>query len=434
MPTIFLAILLAIDTPANDHVAAAKSFIEAMNRADYAAAFAPFDATMQKAMPIEKLKETWEAVNNQVGPFKQFVGSRSEPRSGFDRIFVTCEFEKAKLDVRVVFDKDHKIAGLGFQPAKPPVEYKSPEYVDPKSFSESEVTLNPESEWKLGGTLTLPNGEGPFPVVVLVHGSGSHDRDETLGSNKPFKDLAGGLASRGIAVLRYDKRNYVHQAKIKVETFTINEEVLDDVHAAVKLVKNTPKIDAKRIYVIGHSLGAMAAPKIAATDSDLAGIVLMAGAARPLQDLIIEQLTYIGSLPGPNGEGAKKMLADVRESLAKVGDPKLLAEMKDSERPMGMPPAYWRSLKILEPAPTAGKLTCRVLVLHGDRDYQITLDDFALFEKALAGKSNATLKRFANLNHLFMDGQGKATPEEYQKAGNVAKEVIETIATWAKTP
>lgn len=434
MYALLFAALLNTDPPATDHVVAAKSFIEAMNRADYAAAFAPFDATMQKAMPVEKLQETWEAVNKQVGKFKQFVGTRSEPRSGFDRIFVTCEFEKAKLDVRVVFDKDHKIAGLGIQPAKPPVEYKSPEYVDAKSFSESEILLNPDSEWKLGGTLSVPNGEGPFPAVVLVHGSGAHDRDETLASNKPFRDLADGLASRGIAVLRYDKRNYAHQAKIKVETFTINDEVIDDVHAAVKLLKNNPKIDPKRIFVIGHSLGAMAAPRIATVDSDIQGIVLMAGAARPLQDLIVEQLTYIGSLPGPQGEGAKKMLADVKDFLAKIGDPKLLAEMKDTERPMGMPPAYWRSLKILDPAPTAGKLNCRVLVLHGDRDYQVTLDDFALFEKALSGKPNASLRRFANLNHLFMDGKGKATPDEYLKAGNVAKEVVEMIAEWVKNP
>ena len=88
--------------------------------------------------------------------------------------------------------------------------------------------------------------------------------------------------------------------------------------------------------------------------------------------------------------------------------------------------------ELVEPAPTAGSLNCRVLVLHGDRDYQVTLDDFALFEKALAGKSTATLKRFENLNHLFMDGKGKATPADYDKVGHVAREVIETISGWMK--
>jgi fermentation-respiration switch protein FrsA (DUF1100 family) len=148
--------------------------------------------------------------------------------------------------------------------------------------------------------------------------------------------------------------------------------------------------------------------------------------------VVIDQLTYIASLPGPNGEGAKEMLPKMKEQLAKVGDPKSLAAMPDSEKPMGMSAKYWMSIHDLDPAPTAGKLNCKILVLQGDRDYQVTLDDFALFEKALHGKSNATLKRFANLNHLFMDGTGKATPADYEKVGHVAPEVIETIAGWIK--
>jgi len=125
-------------------------------------------------------------------------------------------------------------------------------------------------------------------------------------------------------------------------------------------------------------------------------------------------------------------LPKMKEQLARVKDPKLLAEMPDSEKPMGMPAKYWISLRTLDPAPTAGKLNCRVLVLQADRDYQVTLEDFALFEKALAGKPKATLKRFANLNHLFMEGTGKATPAEYEKTGHVARDVIDTIADWIK--
>jgi hypothetical protein len=304
--------------------------------------------------------------------------------------------------------------------------------VKPDSFRESEVTLNAGGEWPLNGIVSMPVGQGPFPGVVLVHGSGSHDRDESIVPNKPFRDLAQGLASRGIAVLRYDKRNYVHGPKIDVAKFTVKEEVLDDALAGAELLRHTPGIDPARVYILGHSLGAMVAPKAAATDPKLAGIILLAGAARPLEDVVIDQLTYIASLPGPNGEGAKEMLPKIKEQLAKVKDPKLLAAMPDSEQPMGMSAKYWASIHELDPAPTAGKLNCKILVLQGDRDYQVTLDDFALFEKALHGKSNATLKRFANLNHLFIDGTGKATPAEYEKAGHVAPEVIDTIAMWLK--
>jgi uncharacterized protein len=424
--------LVAAEPPAGDHAARAKLFLDLLNRGEYAKAVEPFDDAMIKAMPAEKLKSTWEGLTKQVGAFKESGGSRAETRGKYELIFIPCTFEKMKLDMRLAFDSDHKIAGMGFQPPKPPVEYKAPDYVKPDAFKESEVTLNEGGEWPLQAILSLPQGDGPFPALVLVHGSGSHDRDETLLSNKPFRDLAGGLASRGIAVLRYDKRNYVHGPKIDASKFTVQEEVLDDALAAAALLRKTPRVDPKRIFVLGHSLGGMAAPKIAMTDPQLAGIVIMAGAARPLEDVVIDQLTYISTLPGPNGEGAKELLPKMKEQLARVKDPKLLAEMPESEKPMGMPPKYWISLKGLDPAPTAGKAQCRVLVLQADRDYQVTLEDFALFEKALAGKPSATLKRFANLNHLFMEGTGKATPAEYEKTGHVAREVIDTIAQWIK--
>jgi uncharacterized protein len=422
--------LTIADLPANDHVGRAKEFVELLKKGDFTKAVEPFTETMIKAMPADKLKETWELVNKQAGAFKEMTGTRTETKGKYELVFVGAEFEKAKLEVRVVFDTEHKIAGLGFQPPKPAVEYKSPEYVKPDSFRESDVTLNAGGEWPLKGNVSMPVGQGPFPGIVLVHGSGSHDRDESLWSNKPFRDLAQGLASRGIAVLRYDKRNHVHGPKIDVAKFTVKEEVLDDALAGAELLRHTPGVDPARVYILGHSLGAMVAPKAAATDPKLAGIILLAGAARPLEDVVIDQLTYIASLPGANGEGAKEMLPKMKEQLAKVKDPKSLAAMPDSEKPMGMSATYWISIHELDPAPTAGKLNCKILVLQGDRDYQVTLDDFALFEKALQGKANATLKRFANLNHLFMDGIGKATPAEYEKVGHVAPEVIDTIAGW----
>lgn len=413
-----------------DNVARAKAFVETLQRGDFVGAAATFDDRMTSALPPPKLKEAWEGLAKQFGALKSIGAARAERRGPIELVYVTCEFEKTKLDIRLAFGPDSKIGGMGFQPNKPPVEYQSPDYVDAKSFSEKEVTLNPGTEWTLPGIVSIPNGKGPFPAVVLVHGSGSHDRDESLGPNKPFRDLAGGLASRGIAVLRYDKRNYVHGTKIKPEKFTIQEEVIDDALAGVALLRKLPQVDGFRVYVLGHSLGAMAAPKMAATDKGIAGIVLMAGAARPLEDVIIDQLTYISSLPGPNSAGAKEMLPKLKEQLARVKDPKALAAMPESERPMGMPPSYWISLRTLDPATTAGKLACRVLVLQGDRDYQVTLEDFTLLERALAGNPKAELRRFANQNHLFMEGQGKATPAEYEKPGHVAKETVGAVADW----
>src|SRR5206468_6047038 len=148
-----------------------------------------------------------------------------------------------------------------FLAAPPPKEFAVPPYAKPDSFVEESVTVGKDGEWPLPGTLTVPKGDGPFPAVILVHGSGPHDRDESIGPNKPFRDLAGGLASRGVAVLRYEKRTREHGAKMMAAApITVKEEVLDDALAAVKLLRREKGVDAGRVYILGHSLATTKAP------------------------------------------------------------------------------------------------------------------------------------------------------------------------------
>ena len=148
----------------------------------------------------------------------------------------------------------------------------------------------------LPGTLTLPRGAGPFPVVVLVHGSGAHDRDETIGANKPFRDIAHGLAERGIAVLRYEKRTYRYRRLLSDEQFTIDRETTYDALQAIAYLRQSRFIDHRRIFVLGHSQGGMLAPRIAGRAPDVAGVILLAAPARPLLDLLVEQHRRIGLL------------------------------------------------------------------------------------------------------------------------------------------
>jgi fermentation-respiration switch protein FrsA (DUF1100 family) len=266
-----------------------------------------------------------------------------------------------------------------------------------------------------------------------VHGSGPHDGDETIGPNKPFRDLAWGLASRGIAVLRYDKRTLTHGQKMATmaDRITVKEEVVDDAASAVGVLQSTDGVHPGKVYLLGHSLGAYLAPMIAGQTPDLAGLTLMAGNTRPMEDLIVEQYTYLANLDGSVSPDEQKELDKIKDQVARVKDPSLSPETPPSELPLGLPASYWLSLRNYRPGEAANELDKPVLALQGGRDYQVTMDDFDGWKEALSSK-NATLKLYPSLNHLFMEGTGPPTPDEYGSVGHVAEEVINDIAAWLK--
>jgi dienelactone hydrolase len=412
--------------------AKAAALIDALFKEKYDEAGTDFDAAMQKALPIDKLKELRKDLDTKVGALKKQAFLRMEKKSKYDIVIVACKFEKAPLLARVVFDQDGKVSGLAFVPDTPTAAYKAPDYVMRDSFRETEVKVG-AGEWELPGTLSIPVGDGPFPAVVLVHGSGPNDRDETILVNKPFRDLAWGLSSRGVAVLRYDKRTKAHADKFtdKKNYPSVKEEVIDDAVAAVALLRKSKEIDGKRIFVLGHSLGGTLAPRIGQLDPGIAGLVILAGASRPLEDLVLEQLTYIFSLDGPSDD-QKAELEKIKKQVARVKDPKLTKDTPPEDLPLGAPAGYWLSLREARPTDIAPKLKQPMLILQGERDYQVTMDDFALWKKTLASRQNVQFKSYPNLNHLFMDGKGKAKPTDYEKVGHVAREVIDEIAAWVK--
>lgn len=165
----------------------AQEFVAQLVKGDYEKAHQRFDTTMKKALPVKKLEETWESLIFQCGNFKRQVCLKNEIQQELTIVFVTCEFEKAVLDIKVVFNDKSEISGLWFIPGKLPQEEK--DKVLPPQIKEKELSVK-HQDWTLPATLTLPSKKGVYPVVILVHGSGSNDRDETLGPNKPFRDLA----------------------------------------------------------------------------------------------------------------------------------------------------------------------------------------------------------------------------------------------------
>lgn len=413
--------------------ALAKEFITLLEKGDFSKAVENFDSTMIKVMPEDKLKEVWNSIVTQLGSFKRQGKTRTEKVMDYDIVYVTCVFQSVALDAKVVFNRKKQISGLFFIPSQAAIKYRPPAYVKPDLFQEKEVVVG-SGEWALPGTLTLPEGNGPYPAVVLVHGSGPNDRDETIGPNKPFRDLAWGLASRNIAVLRYEKRTKAHSQKFasrKVK-LTVKEETIDDAVAAVRMLLQTEGIDGEKIFVIGHSLGGMLIPRIGALDSEIAGFIVLAGTTRPLEDVILEQMNYIFSVDGGISEDEKNKLDKIKKQVEKVKNLKETDVSSRTDYFLGAPAEYWLDLRGYNPPQAARDLKQPMLILQGGRDYQVTEEDFKGWKKSLSSRNDVEFRFYPNLNHLFIEGKGKITPAEYQVTSHVAEIVINDIAKWIK--
>jgi uncharacterized protein len=425
---------LAAEPPASGPAADGARFVELLVGGDFAAADARFDARMKGALPEDKLRDVWQTLQTQAGPFKARRQIRVEQQRGYDVVFVTCQFERATLDAKVVFDAERRIAGLFFVPSRPAAgSFSPPPYARADAYRERDLTVG-GGEWSLPGTLTLPVGvQTPVPAVVLVHGSGPNDRDETLLANKPFRDLAWGLATKGIAVLRYEKRTREYGARIAstgLANLTVQEETIDDALRAVAQLRETEGIDPKRIFVLGHSLGGMVAPRIGQADPALAGLIILEGATtRPLEDLMVEQTRYLISRSPQSSAGAQAKLNAVIGEAAQIKN-LTAADASRSLLLLGAPPKYWLDLREHDPVAAARTLKQPLLVLQGGRDYQVTEADFNDWRKALGPRPGVTFKLYPALNHLLIAGEGPSTPSEYEVPGHVDAGVIADISDW----
>ncbi|WP_228410134.1 alpha/beta hydrolase [Chryseobacterium viscerum] len=367
-----------------------------------------FDPSIAGQIPVDQLKAITEQLQGQIGSFKNILEVNNEGNI----YYYYTEFEKTKLDVQLTFGDNNKMLGFFLVP------HKTVEKPDEKT------TLKIKSDAiELEGTLLLPPSNGKKKLVIFVHGSGPHDRDEMIGENKPFKDIAEYLLNNGIASYRYDKRTYSYPETF-TEKSTVEEETISDAVNAALYFKNNTDYKGYQIIILGHSQGAYMMPKIAER-AQVSKYVFMAGNARPLQDLLVEQYEYLHSLdaakvPAEAVQEVKKQVAFLNSSQFNLNSPA-------SELPLGQSAAYWKYLKDYNQLNEVKKIKAPMFFAQGGRDYQVTEKDFNLWKETLKNDKTAEFKFYPTLSHLFITGSGKPSPKDYETKGKVDEQFLKDL-------
>ena len=298
------------------------------------------------------------------------------------------------------------------------------------------IIVGKGTNYPLHGLLTLPDDTTkPVPAVVFVHGSGASNRDEKVGKLTPFKDLAEGLAARGIASVRYDKRSFAYGRKmLKEKNITVKEETIEDAVRATQLLRKDPRIDRNRIFIVGHSMGAMLAPRIDAQGGNYCGLILMAGSPYKLEDIILRQNQQaMGGLNKLLQWIAAVQVKKLKKTFAGLYD--LTDEEAKKRKFAGGTTLYYFKEMGEHPAPGFLKLSRKpLLILQGEKDFQASAAvDFTGYQTLLEGHDNATFKLYPGLNHAFVpalsDDINKAR-KEYAEERHIGEEVISDIARW----
>ena len=305
-----------------------------------------FVPQLRPMVSAEGLQAAWDAELGRRGRVTSVGTPVTEPgQAGMTEVKIPVTFEHGALTVVVSVAGGRSLAGIQLLPAtaaQPTEPWQPPSYADPDTFAEQDVTLG-SGPAAVPGTLSLPHQPRPCPAVVLLGGSGPQDRDETIGRNKPVKDLAWGLASHGVCVLRFDKVTYAHAAQLATaRDFTLSEEYLPQAVAAVQLLRQHPAVEPGRVFVAGHSLGGTVAPRVAAAEPSVAGLIILSGGTQPLHRAAVRQFRYLASLDPATTAAARPVIDAITRQAELIDSPGLSPRRRTATCPSAhLPPTGW---------------------------------------------------------------------------------------------
>jgi len=432
----------------------ATEFITAWASGDFDTAAAMFSDEMTQGFGAEGLRGAWDEITALVGDFVEIHSIENGEHGGYFISGVIMIHEESGFGWNVVFSEDGIINGLSSGGPIPLSQLMVNAYnlhpftvTERDGFTDYTVILGESTDFPLNAIMSIPDGiDEPVPAVVIVHGSGAHDMDGTISGNKPYRDIAEFLAANGIAVIRHDKRNFAYGVRLVEElggNFTVWHEAIEDAILAAELLRADPRIDENRVFIIGHSLGGILAPRIHLLGGDFAGLILMAATPRNLLDLFIEQLTtsvYASVEEGLIGEAEKEEALAQLAELSELFDS--IADMSPEEARETHIPAlassayYWKDMLIHSFADFAENVTVPILVMQGGSDFQVLPDvDFVLLQEIFAGHGDVTFKLYDGLNHMFMHTAAMnfvQHAESMQRQGYIDTQVLHDIADWIR--
>lgn len=429
----------------------ATEFITAVASGDYNMAVSTFNEAMTQGFGASGLQEAWGDIVALSGEFVEIYGIENAAHDGYFISGVILRHTNFGFGWNVVFSEEGVIHGLsagGTIPLSALTAYtlRSPTVTARDGFTEYSIIIGENTDFPINGILSMPDDNAePLPAVVIVHGSGAHDMDGTIHGNKPYRDIADFLASNGIAVIRHDKRTFAHGARFADElggSGTVWHESIEDAISAAEMLRADPRVDENRVFIVGHSLGGVLAPRIHANGGNFAGLVLMAATPRNLLDIFVEQIEaqiHSNLDEGLIGEAAKTaMLADL-DVLAEIFNSVAHMTIEEARKThiaqLNTWAYYWKDMLLHPFEDYAKAVTVPILVMQGSLDFQVLADvDFVLLQELFANHDNVTFKLYEDLNHMFMTTTAENFAQHaegiIQSPGYVDYRVLRNIVEW----